>query len=210
MSAIRRVLAAPGEGSGALLVGISGIDASGKSTLARAVFARLVEAGITSAPLTVDWFHTRAHQRFLTGARAAEPPEAHGQHFFQHAFRWTDLFDRLIDPLRARGACDAVVDVHDIKSDAMTPAHIRHAGVKVILLEGIFIFRREFASRFDLRIWVECPFEVAMGRALARNQEGLSPEAVRADYERVYFPAQRHHMSRDQPGAGAHLVLASR
>ncbi len=190
-----------------LLLGISGIDASGKSTLARTIADELGERGIPFASLSIDWFHTSAATRFLPSALACEPPESHGRHFFDHAFRWDELFGRLVDPLAATGACRAEVGVRDMRSDAVTPTLIVHHGVRVVLLEGIFIFRREYADRFHLRLWIDCPFELALQRAVERNQEGLSPEAIQSEYARVYFPAQRYHFERDEPLKRAHMVI---
>src|SRR6266851_1176099 len=59
-------------------------------------------------------------------------------------------------------------------------------GVDVVLLEGIFLFKRECCGRYDFRIWIECSFETALKHALARLQEGLPPEETTAAYERIY------------------------
>jgi uridine kinase len=196
----------PRPGNKAILLGISGIDASGKSTLARRVGDELRRRGMPFAPLSIDWFHTDAGTRFLPPARANEPPASHAEHFFHHAFRWSELFRGLVGPLLATGACDQTVGVHDMKTDQIMPTHVRHSGVRIVLLEGIFIFRHEHAPLFDLRVWLDCSFETAMVRAVSRNQESLPEAAIRADYERVYFPAQRLHLRRDNPTKGALIV----
>lgn len=192
-----------------LFVGISGIDASGKSTLARTLAGELAARAIPAASLNIDWFHTPATVRFLPPHRRAEPPESHGRHFFDHAFRWEELFGKVVDPLLATGECRADIGVHDMKADAIKLARIEHRAVRVVILEGIFIFRREYADRFHMRLWIDCPFELALQRALARNQEGLSPDAIRADYRRIYLPAQRYHLERDRPSDRAHSVLVA-
>ena len=40
--------------------------------------------------------------------------------------------------------------------------------VEVIVLEGIFLLKREFRALYDLAFWVECSFETALARALRR------------------------------------------
>lgn len=199
----------PRPGNVAALLGISGIDASGKSTLAREVASVLSERGVPHVLLSVDWFHTPADVRFQPGALPAHAAAASdpGEHFYRHAFRWDDLFDTLIDPLLASGSCDAEVGIHDMPTDRITPRRIVHTGVRVVVLEGIFIFRSEAVNRFDLRVWIDCPFETALRRALARNQEGGTPDSLRADYQRVYFPAQRHHIERDRPAERCDVIL---
>jgi uridine kinase len=85
----------------------------------------------------------------------------------------------------------------------------RFRNVDVILLEGVFLFRRDHRELLDLAIWVDCSFSTALARALTRKQEGLSlPATIRA-YETIYFPAQKIHIEKDQPREGADLILAN-
>ena len=79
--------------------------------------------------------------------------------------------------------------------------------VSVILVEGIFLFKREYRTYFDLAIWVDCSFPTALARAIHRAQEGLSAAKTIAAYETIYFPAQRIHLSDDNPRENADLVF---
>lgn len=54
---------------------------------------------------------------------------------------------------------------------------------------------------YDLSFWIECSFETALKRAILRNQEGLSEQELIADYETIYFPAERVHLAKDNPQA---------
>ncbi len=79
----------------------------------------------------------------------------------------------------------------------------------MIVLEGIFLLKPLYRSHYDLTVWVDCTFETALERALQRGQEGLpAAETIRA-YETIWFPAQRLHLSRDDPRSNANLVLVN-
>ena len=54
---------------------------------------------------------------------------------------------------------------------------------------------------------MECSFETALRRAIARGQEGLAAAETIAAYQNIYFPAQRVHLAEDDPRACADLVL---
>ncbi len=82
-----------------------------------------------------------------------------------------------------------------------------HGNRDVVLIEGIFLLKRELRARFDLSIWIECPFDVGLARAVTRAQEGLPPEATRAAYRSLYYPAQELHIARDRPREAADVVL---
>src|SRR5205085_12579908 len=71
--------------------------------------------------------------------------------------------------------------------------------IDVIILEGIFLFKKELREKYDLAFWIECPFETALQRAVLRNQEGLSENEVIRDYRDINFPAQMIYLAKDQP-----------
>lgn len=81
--------------------------------------------------------------------------------------------------------------------------------IDIVLLEGIFLFKPEYRDHFDLKIWIECSFETALQRAMARGQEGLPPAETRRAFETIYFPAQRVHFARDNPREFADIIFVN-
>lgn len=181
-----------------LLAGISGIDGSGKSFVTQQLAAKLTASGLCIANVALDPWRTAPAERF----DARNP----GETFYGNAYRFDALFDALITPLQRIGAVD--IDAELRRSDGSKyQERIQFSGVNVILLEGLFLFKQSIRERFDLRIWIQCSFETALKRALARNQEGKSPEALLADYQTFYVPAQKIHLRIDSPDDDAHLVF---
>jgi uridine kinase len=185
--------------SRALLVGLSGIDGSGKGYLAERLTTRLRLKGIEAVGINVDGWLNLPDRRF-DPARPAE-------HFYQHALRMDDLFERLILPLKATRRADIMMDFAEETATAYRRQRYRFEDVDVVLLEGIYLYKRQYRPHFDLAIWVECSFETALTRALARGQEGLPPDQTTAAYRTIYFPAQHLHFERDDPVGGADFLL---
>ena len=181
------------------LIALSGIDGSGKSMLAPALAAALREHDLHAAVVNVDPWHTPAAIRF----NAADP----ARHFYRFAFRYEELFERLIDPLRRHRSVSLNLPLLRLVDDVWDEHVYDFRDVDVVILEGIFLLRRALRARYDVAVWVECSFETALRRALERNQEGLDETTLRRDYATVYFPAQRLHVRRDQPHATADLVI---
>ena len=77
----------------------------------------------------------------------------------------------------------------------------------VVVLEGIYLLKRDFRHIADLAFWVECSFQTALDRAIRRAQEGLSTEDTIEAYQRIYFPAQRIHFQRDDPKTFAKALI---
>ncbi len=185
---------------GALLLGVSGIDGSGKGYVTALLAARLTADGLRVANVNIDGWLNLPSRRFS--------PVDPGRHFYDHGLRLDEMFARLVLPLQARRSHRLVADLADATG---AEVYHRHAyefeDIDVILLEGIFLFKRAYGRHFDLMFWIDCSFETALERALARSQEGLPPEETIRAYETIYFPAQRVHLDRDDPRAFATALL---
>lgn len=175
----------------AVLVAISGIDGSGKGTITRKVIDELKNRNLSAVSFNLDLWHYPAAVRF-----SKDNP---GEHFYHHAFRWDELFNLLIEPLKRDRSIHLEVDLLNFLEDAYYKAHFSYKDVDVILLEGIFLLKSDLRHHYDLSFWIECSFETALERAIFRNQEGLSEQELIADYETIYFSAQRVHFAKDNP-----------
>jgi uridine kinase len=182
-----------------LLVGISGIDGSGKGYLAAQLQAHLALRGVIPAILNVDGWLNLPEKRFDQNAPAVN--------FYENAIRFDQFFSQLVLPLRDGRSIHLEADfVEEIASNYRN--HNYHfKDVPVVLVEGIFLFKPQYRKYFDLAIWIDCSFPTALVRAIDRAQEGLSPANTIAAYERIYFPAQRIHLDQDKPRENADLIF---
>ncbi len=185
--------------SRALLAGMSGIDGSGKTELSKRLARELEHAGLRTALICIDPWQNPQTVRF----GGPDP----GLHFYDHAIRFDELFAELVDPLVKTRSIHLTVRGIRTDRDVWDDLLYDFDHVDVVLLEGILIFQQRFVKRYDLRIWVECSFETAGRRAVARNVEDLPAERLIEDYDRIYHVAQRHHLLIDDPKAHADIVL---
>ena len=184
-----------------LLVGISGIDASGKGYVAERLVADAERRGLRAAAIGADGWLNLPPRRFN--------PTNPGEHFYEQAFRFEEMFRELILPLKHYRSCRVVADFTEETAAEYRPHVYEFANLDVILLEGIFLFKSAYRAYFDLTIWVDCTFETALERALTRGQEGLPAEATIAAYQTIYFAAQRIHFARDNPQAVADIRIVN-
>jgi len=183
----------------ALLVGISGIDASGKGYHAARIAQSLGEQNLNVALIGADGWLNLPHVRF-NDERPAE-------HFYNYAFRFDEMFETLILPLKQNREIDLQMDYTDETATSYRGYHYCHRDIDVIVLEGIFLLKLGYRQHLDLACWVECSFETALARAIGRCQECLSPAETKRVFETIYFPAQRIHLARDNPRAAAEIVI---
>ena len=182
-----------------LLVGISGIDGSGKGYLAAQLEAYLALHSVTAAILNVDGWLNLPEKRLDRSAPA--------ENFYENAIRFDDFFAQLVVPLKDRRSVYLVADFTEETASRYRKHTYEFKDVSVVLVEGIFLFKPQYRKHFDLTIWIECSFATALVRAIARAQEGLSPANTIAAYETFYFPAQRIHLAQDKPRENADLIF---
>ena len=183
----------------ALLVGVSGIDAGGKGFISKKLADDLASAGYRVALINIDGWLNLPPVRF----GSADP----GRHFYEHALRLDEAFRDLIIPLRQNRSVDVETDHTEETANEYRRHRYSFENIDIVLVEGIFLFKKQFAGEFDLRIWVDCSFEKALQRAISRGQEGKDPSATITDYNSIYFPAQQHHFTTDNPIAAADVII---
>ena len=174
-----------------LLVALSGIDACGKGYLAKNWQEQLIDHGFRVALIGIDGWLNLPSKRF-----GGKDP---ARHFYEHAFRFDEMFSRLVFPLRERRSIQLEADFTEETDQEYRRQVYEFHDIDVILLEGIFLLKRQFQSYYDASIWVECTMETALERALQRSQEGLLPADTIRAYQSIYFPAQKIHISEDDP-----------
>jgi len=183
----------------AALIGISGIDGSGKGFITTQLDQRLRDLGWSVAVVRAD--------DWLNLPDVCVNRDNPAEHFYDNALRLEEMFDRLILPLRNERRVDIVADCGDAKAVAYRKHHYVFRNIDILLLEGIFLFKSAYRDQFDLKVWIDSSFDIALRRAIARGQEGLPPAETKHAFETIYFPAQQVHFEHDQPREFADVVF---
>jgi uridine kinase len=185
----------------AMLVGISGIDASGKGYFAARIADQLrmkeLEVAVIGAD---DWLNLQD---------VCINRDNYAEHFYEHSMRFDEMFQQLIVPLKQNRKLSLLADCADPKATAYRKHRYNFRKIDIVLLEGIFLFKPVYRQHFDLTVWIDCSFECALERAMERAQEGLPPAETIQAFETIYFPAQRIHLVRDKPREAADIVLTN-
>lgn len=183
-------------------VAIDGVDGVGKTSLADELVAPLTRMGRPVVRASVDGFHRPRQARY---GRGADSPEG----YFLDSFDYTALLSELLDPLGPGGTRRFRRAVFDYRSDRPVDVLPETAGPDAILLfDGVFLQRPELGGAWDIRIWVDAPFEITVPRAVSRDANGTDRAAViRSKYERRYVPGQLVYMEQCQPRESADIVV---
>ena len=183
----------------AFTVAVSGIDASGKGYISKLLQEELESMGYKVANINIDPWQNPIPIR-LRKENAAE-------NVYSAIFRWNDFFEQLIFPLQKnKGMYLDTKGIHT-HSDEYYSLVYDYKNMDIILIEGILLFKKQFISYYDYKIWIDCSFETGLGRAIQRNVEKLDEEKLVHDYHTFYYTAQRLHFERDKPKEEADLIF---
>ncbi|GAB4371652.1 MAG: AAA family ATPase [Elainellaceae cyanobacterium] len=183
------------------LAAITGIDGCGKGYLTAQIANALQAKGLRVGVIGIDGWLNLPQKRFSDRNPA--------EHFYRHALRFDEMFAQLVMPLRDQRSLYLEANLVEETATTYHPHRYEFKDIDVILLEGIYLLKREFHHYYDLSIWVNCTFETALERAIARGQEALTPQETIKAYHTIYFPAQQIHFERDYPQDAATLIITN-
>lgn len=72
----------------------------------------------------------------------------------------------------------------------------------VVVVEGVCALHRMFRRDYDVRVWVEAPYEIRLARGVARDGE-----AARRTWLGRWMPSEDRYVERDDPIPSAHVVI---
>ncbi len=70
---------------------------------------------------------------------------------------------------------------------------------KVLLVEGIRLYRPEFMNNFDLSIWIDCPPELALRRAKERDIKQGHGEQYMKRWDTEWGPLSQEYFDKYHP-----------
>lgn len=198
----QRILALPS--AHPLRIAIDGIDAAGKTTLANELALLLQEHDRVVIRASIDDFQRSRRERYRQG------PES-PQGYYADAFDYPAVREALLLPLGPTGSKQYRRAVFDVSTDTPLVTSTEEAPLNAILLvDGVFLLRPELDPLWEYRIFVQVDFEVALQRALARDQPLFGDAlAVRRRYMQRYLPGQHLYLQRDHPLERANVIVVN-
>lgn len=186
--------------SGRVLVGIDGVDGSGKTTFADSLARYLSSAGRPVVRIGLDDF---LNPRAVRHGRGRDSPEG----FWLDSYNYKRVRKWVLEPLSLegsgvyRGAC------HDAASNRdVFPPSVLAPSDCVVILDGMFLHRNELASEWTLSVFLDVPFSVTAQRMAVRDGSHPDPDHLSM---RRYVQGQRLYFAECDPASRATFVVDS-
>jgi uridine kinase len=181
-------------------VAIDGVDAAGKTSLAGEIATELSRSSRQVVRASIDGFHN---------PRGVRRQDDSGEGYFRCSFNYPLLFSCLLDPLGPGGSRQFRYPAFDSQTDREVASDRAMADRDAILvMDGVFLLRRELRRHWDLAIFIEAAFETTLARAEVRDGAMLGgADGVRQRYATRYIPGQRLYLEQEHPREAADVVV---
>lgn len=185
---------------GPMVVGVTGIDASGKSAMTAMLAGELIRSELPVQIIQIDDFHRpRAERQY---GDLPEPDK-----YYENTFDFARLKTEILTPIRDEGSLDVSITCLDLVADTWSVD--RHFVVKeesIVLIDGLFLFRPEMSHFLDLIVFLDVTESTVLERANSRDVpvHGLG---IITKYETKYLPAQRKYLEDFPPETNADVII---
>ncbi len=185
-----------------LRVGIDGVDASGKTTLADSLADYLKSLNVGVIRASIDGFHNPRAVRYAKGQNSPEG-------YYRDSFNNKSIIDNLLAPLSENGDLKYKTAVFDFKTDSKVTLSLNTAKPdSILIMDGVFLFRAELVDYWDLKIFLEANFKITAERAKKRDGYLLGSEnEVLEKYEQRYVPGQKLYFEEAKPQEKSDIII---
>lgn len=183
---------------GILRVAINGVDGSGKTRLANEL-ARLLHAKSANViRASIDGFHNPRGIRYAKGKNSP-------QGFYRDSFNFETFQNLLLKPLSEGGNLHYKTAAFDHVTDReINIPFIRAQPPAILLVDGIFLFNDRLKDDFDLKIFLDVPFEISYARMAMRDGSPTSPHAPE---NMRYYEGQKLYLAECKPQQKADILI---
>lgn len=183
-------------------VAISGITASGKTTLANELAEELRRRKKEVVRTSIDNFHNPRAIRYRQGKDSAIG-------YYEDAHDYQALMENLLIPLGENGDRQYQTISLDLEKDEYVNAEKQVAKDDTIfIVDGTFLLKKELIHLFDYKIFVQTDFELARKRGAKRETIAFgSYESAETMFLNRYHAASGLYLKEHNPQENADIVI---
>jgi uridine kinase len=174
------------------ILGIDGLSRSGKTTFANKLSQLLQEKNIQVCVFHIDDYIVEREKRYNT---------KHEEWFEYYNLQWDVewLKDNLFKKLK--GSNQLNLPFYDNVSDTHSTQIIKIPDTCVIIIEGVFLQRREWRGFYDYVVYLDCPRNKRFFRESDSTQNNIEK------FRNRYWKAEDYYLKTEAPAKQADLVL---
>jgi uridine kinase len=178
------------------IVAIDGLGGAGKTTFVNKL-ASALENDCMINVLHIDDYIVESEKRYNTG----------NEEWFEYYYlQWGIKFIK-----------ECLLKIHNGHQELTLPFYNRAMNTvinikkllvpnSILLIEGVFLQRKEWRRFYDYTIFLECPRHVREDRVLKRDSYIGDVSAIRKKYENRYWIAEEYYIKKEVPLQKADII----
>lgn len=183
------------------IVGVDGLGGAGKTTFVEKLKIDLENKGYNVLVLHLDDYIVETNKRYETGFE-----EWYEYYYLQWDIQLLQV--ELFEKLRA-GQKMLQLPLYDRGKDTIFTKEVYLAPAQIVVVEGIFLQRREWRSYFDYVAFLDCPYHERKKRVLNRDLYIGDYNKRLKKYEERYWVAEEQYMNLENPLEKADVIYNS-
>lgn len=174
------------------ILGIDGLSRSGKTTLVKELEEDMKKSGIPFHIFHIDDYITQRNKRYATGFE-----EWYEYYNLQWDIDWLqrNFFGKLQSDIQIQ-----LPFYHD-ETDICEMKEIQLPLVGVIIVEGVFLQRKEWRNFFHYMVYLDCSRETRFLRESEETQKNLPK------FQSRYWKAEEYYLEKESPRDLADFVI---
>jgi len=183
----------------ACIIGINGVDTSGKTIFTESFSMYLKSKGFKTALVHLDDFHNPKKLRY------AESDEI--KSYINNAFNLELIKYELLEPLAKNKDVDKTLKLLDLESDTFSKnIHFNIDNETIVLVEGTLLFRESIDEYFDYRLFLDINFDEVLHRAQQRDDVKYGRDIIKK-YQKKYIPIQKWYLDKYKPRRRSDMII---
>ncbi|WP_064099872.1 MULTISPECIES: kinase [unclassified Sutcliffiella] len=180
------------------IIGIDGLGGSGKTTLACKLKRELIAASYETVILHIDDYIVEREKRYQTG---------NAEWYEYYYLQWDveliqgELFRKL-----NRNNSPITLPFYDHSINAIRNKNVNIPSNAIIIIEGVFLLRKEWRSFFDFSVFLECSHELRSKRVLGRDVYLGAYQTRMEKYQKRYWLAEDYYLNKENPIENADYI----
>ncbi|WP_112181866.1 kinase [Paraliobacillus zengyii] len=175
-----------------VVLGIDGLIRSGKTTFVRYIEQYIQEKNISVCIFHIDDYIVERKRRYNTG-------DDEWYEYYHLQWDIEGLKENLFNRLKKTNELNLLT--YDYSSDKQKLQTVKIPDTCLIIIEGVFLQRKEWRHFYDFMVYLDCSREKRFNRESDVTQSNIEK------FEKRYWKAEDHYMRRVSPLERADLVI---
>ena len=163
-----------------IIIGVNGLDCSGKSYFGKSLKKHLMDINISTSLADVDHFNVKSVEN--STYESFSNKQFSKNHFEKY-------YNQIIDFKLARKK------IRELRKN-----------YSVIIIEGIFIYKKEFIDLFDFKVFFEIDYQIAKERFQIRHERNKDARPIEI-FDKIWLPSHHRYLKEVEPENLSDLVI---